>query len=102
VNDPLDIHLDSKHCINVAARRPLTNHLDVDVVKDLLEKKFDRVELPKRFLPVNIHGEGKGETSVPWSSDVSDDASEAMVLVSFDMWTDFRGDRTLFKSIQRE
>jgi hypothetical protein len=69
-------------------------------VKDLLEKKFDRVELPKRFLPVNIHGEGKGETSVPWSSDVSDDASEAMVLVSFGMWTDFRGDRTLFKSIQ--
>jgi hypothetical protein len=77
VNDPLDIHLDSKHCINVAPRRPLTNHLDVDVVKRLLEKKFDRVELPKRFLPVNIRGElGKGVTSVPWSSDASEEVSE--------------------------
>jgi inositol-hexakisphosphate/diphosphoinositol-pentakisphosphate 1-kinase len=77
VNDPLDIQLDSKHCINVAQRRPLTNHLDVDLVKDLLEKKFSRVQLPKRFLPVSIRGEvGKGSTSVPWSSDISDDTSE--------------------------
>jgi len=82
VNDPLDIHLDSKHCINVAARRPLTNHLDVDVVKELLEKKFNRVELPKRFLPVNIHGEEKGETSIPWGSDASDDVNEAVVSIS--------------------
>jgi len=77
VNDPLDIQLDSKHCINVAKRRPLTSHLDVDTVKELLEKKFNRVELPKRFLPVNIRGElGKGVTSVPWSSDQSDLTSE--------------------------
>ena len=77
MNDPLDIQLDSKHCINVAQRRPLTNHLDVDVIKQLLEKKFGRVELPKRFLPVSIRGEvGKGITSVPWS-DVSDETSEA-------------------------
>jgi hypothetical protein len=49
----------------------------VDVVKRLLEKKFDRVELPKRFLPVNIRGElGRGVTSVPWSSDASEDTSE--------------------------
>jgi len=53
------------------------------VVKELLEKKFNRVELPKRFLPVNIHGEGKGETSIPWSSDVSDDVGEAVVSIFF-------------------
>jgi inositol-hexakisphosphate/diphosphoinositol-pentakisphosphate 1-kinase len=79
VNDPLDIHLDSKHCINVAQRRPLTNHLDVAVLRELLEKKFKRVELPKRFLPVSIRGEvGRpGVTSVPWSSETgSDDASD--------------------------
>jgi len=73
----LDIQLDSKHCINVAPRRPLTNHLDVDVIKELLEKKFDRVELPKRFLPVSIRGEeGNGITNVPWSSDISEEASD--------------------------
>lgn len=77
VNDPLDIQLDSKHCINVAPRRSLTSHLDVDIVKELLTKRFNRVELPKRFLPVSIRGEmGKGVTSVPWSSDVSDEMSD--------------------------
>jgi hypothetical protein len=55
----------------------LTSHLDVDLVKELLERKFSRVELPKRFLPVNIRGEiGKTVTSAPWSSDASDVASE--------------------------
>ena len=46
-------------------------------LKNLLEKKFGRVELPKRFLPVSIHGEaGNGITSVPWSSDISEEASD--------------------------
>jgi hypothetical protein len=77
VDDPLDIQLDSKHCINVAPRRPLTNHLDVEVIKELLEKKFCRVELPKRFLAVSIHGDpGRGTTSVPWSPDVSAETSD--------------------------
>jgi hypothetical protein len=77
VNDPLDMQLDSKHCINVAKRKPLTSHLDVDLVKDLLERKFGRVELPKRFLPVNIRGElGRGRVSAQWSSDGSDEVSE--------------------------
>lgn len=77
VNDPLDIQLDSKHCINVAQRRPLTNHLDVSIVRELLERKFKRVELPKRFLPVSIRGEvGGGVASVPWGSEGSDDTSD--------------------------
>ena len=77
MNDPLDIQLDSKHCINVAQRRPLTNHLDVDVIRALLSQKFVRVELPKRFLPVSIRGEaGRGITSVPWnSSDISEESN---------------------------
>lgn len=69
VSDPLDTQLDSKHCINVAPRRPLTNHLDVDVIRDLLEKKFGRVNLPKRFLPVNIMSNQN-------SSDVSEEMSD--------------------------
>jgi len=72
VNDPLDIHLDSKHCINPSKRRPLTSHLDVDYVKELLEKKFSRVELPKRFLPVNIRGE-VGKTVTSDTSDITSD-----------------------------
>ena len=92
VNDPLDIQLDSKHCINVAPRRSLTSHLDVEVVKDLLTKRFSRVELPKRFLPVSIRGElGKGIASVPWSNDVSDEASDA--------GGDVAGEKTLEREI---
>jgi hypothetical protein len=61
----------------VAPRRSLTSHLDVDIVKELLTKRFSRVELPKRFLPVSIRGEvGKSVASVPWSNVVSDEASE--------------------------
>ena len=67
----------------MAQRRPLTNHLDVAVIKDLLEKKFKRVELPKHFLPVSIRGEvGKGVASVPWSPDGSDDAIEVGSVVA--------------------
>ena len=77
------MQFDSKHCINVAPRRPLTSHLDVDLVKDLLELKFKRVELPKHFLPVSIRGEvGKGVVSMPWSPDGSDDTSEAGSVVT--------------------
>jgi len=73
----------------VAQRRPLTNHLDVAVIKDLLEKKFTRVELPKHFLPVSIRGEaGKGVASVPWSPDGLDDTSEVgAVVATEDSWS---------------
>jgi inositol-hexakisphosphate/diphosphoinositol-pentakisphosphate 1-kinase len=77
VTDPLDIQLDSKHCISVAPRRPLTGFLDVEFIKELLEKKFARVELPKRFLLVNLRGEmGRGFGGGAWNSDISDDTSD--------------------------
>jgi len=69
------MQLDSKHCINVAKRRPLTKHLDVSLVKELLERKFERVELPKQFLPVNILGELESSSAL-WSSEGSDEISE--------------------------
>lgn len=59
-SDPLDMHLDSKHCIGVNARRSLTSHLDWKYVINTLREKFHRVKLPKRFIPINL-----GETHKP-------------------------------------
>ncbi|KAF3939680.1 hypothetical protein ABW19_dt0205732 [Dactylella cylindrospora] len=53
-NDPLDMQLDAKHCIGVTPRQNLIGHHDW---KDLLarfKEKFDRVQLPKRFIPINL------------------------------------------------
>ncbi|KAK9461120.1 histidine phosphatase superfamily-domain-containing protein [Lipomyces oligophaga] len=54
--DPLDIQLDSKHCISCMPRRSLTSHLDMDEVSRKFTEHFSRVSLPKRFIPVNISG----------------------------------------------
>ena len=40
VNDPLDIQLDSKHCIGFAPRRSLTPHIDWKQVIETLRDKF--------------------------------------------------------------
>ncbi|KAK7203839.1 histidine phosphatase superfamily-domain-containing protein [Myxozyma melibiosi] len=56
--DPLDIHLDSKHCISCMPRKALTSHIDMDVVTKKFTDNFGRVSLPKRFIPVNISGQG--------------------------------------------
>ncbi|KAL7276659.1 inositol hexakisphosphate and diphosphoinositol-pentakisphosphate kinase [Rhizina undulata] len=58
-NDPLDMHLDSKHCIGCSPRKSLTSHLDWKYVIETLREKFDRVKLPKKFIPINL-----GEASV--------------------------------------
>ncbi|KAK9476158.1 histidine phosphatase superfamily-domain-containing protein [Lipomyces japonicus] len=52
--DPLDIQLDSKHCISCMPRRSLTSHLDMDEVSCRFRENFGRVSLPKRFIPVNL------------------------------------------------
>lgn len=49
--DPLDISLDAKHCISVQPRRALTRHLNPVDILGKLEEKFQRVKMPKRFLP---------------------------------------------------
>lgn len=54
-SDPLDLQLDSKHCIGCAPRRALTKHLDInDELMRNFKCRFSRVNLPKRFTPVNI------------------------------------------------
>ncbi|KAI9769931.1 MAG: hypothetical protein M1840_003640 [Geoglossum simile] len=52
--DPLDLQLDSKHCIGCAPRRSLTPHLDWKEVIETLRDNFQRVKLPKSFLAVNL------------------------------------------------
>jgi hypothetical protein len=52
--DPLDVQLDSKHCIGCAARRGLTAHGDWKEVIDTLRAKFHTVKLPRSFTAVNL------------------------------------------------
>ncbi len=52
--DPLDVQLDSKHCIGCAPRRSLTQHMDWREVIERLRDKFGTVKLPKRFLAINL------------------------------------------------
>ncbi|TVY80486.1 Inositol hexakisphosphate and diphosphoinositol-pentakisphosphate kinase [Lachnellula suecica] len=52
--DPLDVQLDSKHCIGCAPRRSLTAHGDWKEVIETLRAKFHTVKLPKSFLAVNL------------------------------------------------
>ncbi|KAF2663841.1 hypothetical protein BT63DRAFT_379703 [Microthyrium microscopicum] len=52
--DPLDLSLDSKHCIGIAPRRSLTNHVDYKDVLETLRAKFHTVKLPKSFVAINL------------------------------------------------
>jgi len=52
--DPLDVQLDSKHCIGCAPRRSLTPHGDWKEVIETLKNKFHTVKLPRSFLAVNL------------------------------------------------
>ncbi|KAH7031212.1 histidine phosphatase superfamily-domain-containing protein [Microdochium trichocladiopsis] len=54
IYDPLDIQLDSKHCIGCAPRRSLTPHSDWKQVIETLRAKFHQVKLPKSFVAVNL------------------------------------------------
>ncbi|KAF2971641.1 hypothetical protein GQX73_g1931 [Xylaria multiplex] len=54
IYDPLDIQLDSKHCIGCAPRRSLTPHGDWKQIIETLRAKFHQVKLPKTFLAVNL------------------------------------------------
>lgn len=52
--DPLDVQLDSKHCISCAPKRSLTAHADWKEVIETLRARFHTVKLPKSFLAVNL------------------------------------------------
>lgn len=62
--DPLDVVLDSKHCIGCAPRRSLTLHGEWVGVLEGLRKRFHTVRLPRRFVAVDLRerfaGEGGG------------------------------------------
>ncbi|SMQ48426.1 unnamed protein product [Zymoseptoria tritici ST99CH_1A5] len=52
--DPLDVQLDSKHCIGCAPRRSLTSHGEWKEVLETLRAKFHTVKLPKSFTAVDL------------------------------------------------
>ncbi|ANB12595.1 inositol polyphosphate kinase VIP1 [Sugiyamaella lignohabitans] len=54
---PLDVQLDSKHCISCIPRISFTRYLDADIAIAKLRSKFNRVSMPKKFIPVNISNE---------------------------------------------
>ncbi|EHA52081.1 hypothetical protein MCOR27_005213 [Pyricularia oryzae] len=54
VYDPLDVQLDSRHCISCAPRRSLTAHGDWKKVIETLRARFHQVKLPKSFVAVNL------------------------------------------------
>ncbi|KAF2167219.1 hypothetical protein M409DRAFT_54406 [Zasmidium cellare ATCC 36951] len=59
--DPLDVQLDSKHCIGCAPRRSLTPHGDWKEILETLRAKFHTVRLPKSFTAVNLSERHPGE-----------------------------------------
>ncbi|ROV94359.1 hypothetical protein VPNG_09389 [Cytospora leucostoma] len=79
VYDPLDVQLDSKHCISCAQRRSLTPHCDWKEVIETLRAKFHTVKLPKSFVAVNLsdafswpekqHLEGEEDEETPDAGD---------------------------------
>ncbi|QDS75405.1 hypothetical protein FKW77_003103 [Venturia effusa] len=56
--DPLDVQLDSKHCIGCAPRRSLTDHGDWKEILETLREKFTKVNLPKTFTAINLSEKG--------------------------------------------
>lgn len=51
---PLDVQLDSKHCISCVPRRSLTHYMDIDSMTYHLRSQFNRVHMPHNGLPVKI------------------------------------------------
>ncbi|KAL2024595.1 hypothetical protein VTK56DRAFT_7638 [Thermocarpiscus australiensis] len=98
VFDPLDVQLDSKHCIGCAPRRSLTAHADWKVVIETLRAKFHQVKLPKTFLAVNLsdaftfqekqqHSDSEGlemKTTAGHASTASADASTTPATTDMD------------------
>lgn len=54
---PLDVQLDSKHCISCVPRRSLTQYMEIEDMLGRLTSKFSRVNMPNKFLPVNFKAE---------------------------------------------
>ncbi|GAB7339413.1 hypothetical protein MBLNU457_6047t1 [Dothideomycetes sp. NU457] len=78
--DPLDVQLDSKHCIGCAPRRSLTPHGDWKEVIETLKNKFHTVKLPRSFLAVNLSEKVPG-AFVNKKDDVDGDGGEKAVEV---------------------
>ncbi|KAF2458007.1 histidine phosphatase superfamily-domain-containing protein [Lineolata rhizophorae] len=68
---PLDIQLDSKHCIGCSPRRSLTAHGDWEEILSTLKAKFNTVKLPKTFTAINL------SEKVPQAFEIQDNDANA-------------------------
>ncbi|KAF2724500.1 hypothetical protein K431DRAFT_281932 [Polychaeton citri CBS 116435] len=80
--DPLDVQLDSKHCIGCAPRRSLTAHGQWKEVIETLRAKFHTVKLPKSFLAVNLSEKVPQEFAAMEGGAGVDEATEGPVSAS--------------------
>lgn len=71
--NPLDVQLDSKHCISCIPLVNLTRHLDSDLLASKFRSRFARVSLPKKFIPVNWESEVSPTSSPSSGSSGSND-----------------------------
>lgn len=76
--NPLDVQLDSKHCISCIPLVALTRHLDSDLLASKFKSRFARVSLPKKFIPVNWDSKDSLDLISPPSSSGSTASAEAV------------------------
>ncbi|OAA56931.1 actin cytoskeleton organization and biogenesis protein [Niveomyces insectorum RCEF 264] len=105
VFDPLDVQLDSRHCISCAPRRSLTSHNDWKTVIETLRGRFHQVKLPKSFLAVNLSDaftfqeKQAGDGDSPDAKDGKDAADEEAPDAQGD--NDGKGDDLEMKSVEK-
>lgn len=73
--NPLDVQLDSKHCISCIPLVNLTRHLDSDLLASKFRSRFARVSLPKKFIPLSWESSLNSPAGSPSYNDSSSSSS---------------------------
>ncbi|VVT51065.1 uncharacterized protein SAPINGB_P002972 [Magnusiomyces paraingens] len=103
--NPLDVQLDSKHCISCIPLVALTRHLDSDLLASKFKSRFARVSLPKKFIPLNWNsGELQDVLTPPSSSGSSggDDEESKDIKEDKEEVKDIKEDKEEVKDIKED